>query len=113
MVTLFVVAGAGIAQADNKVDITGTWNLEVETESGQTGAPTFVLKQDDEKLTGTYQGYFGDAPVTGIIKGKNFEMKYGPEGQQIIYKGKSDGKTMSGEIDFAGQDKGTFTGEKG
>jgi hypothetical protein len=39
-------------------------------------------------------------------------MKYGREGEQIVYKGKSDVKKMSGEINFASQDKGTFTGQK-
>ena len=112
LVAIFVMAGAGLVLAEDKVDVTGTWELDVKTDSGQTGAPIFTLKQDGEKLTGTYRGYFGESPVKGTIKGQNLEIKYGREGEQIVYKGKSDGKKMSGEIDFAGQDKGTFTGQK-
>lgn len=112
LITLCFLSVASVAKAADEVNITGTWNLNVKTESGQGGSPIFVLKQDGNKLTGTYKGYFGEAPVKGTVKGENFEMKYGRPGQEIIYKGKSDGKKMSGEIDFAGQDKGTFTGEK-
>jgi hypothetical protein len=39
-------------------------------------------------------------------------MKYTLSGQTTVYKGKSDGKRMSGKIDFAGQGEGTFTGIK-
>jgi hypothetical protein len=112
LVTIFLMAGAGFVLAEDKVDVTGTWELDVKTDSGQTGAPIFILKQDGENLAGTYRGYFGEAPVKGTIKGQDLEMKYGREGEQIVYKGKSDGKKMSGTIDFAGQDKGTFTGQK-
>ena len=112
LVALFLVAGAGIVQAEDKVDMTGTWNVDVKLESGTTGSPIFVLKQDGDKLTGTYKGYFGESPVTGTIKGQDLEIKFGPSGQEAIYKGKSDGKKMSGDIDLAGQDKGKFTGKK-
>jgi hypothetical protein len=111
-ITLLLVVGAAVVKADDKVNMTGTWNLDVKAESGQTGAPIFVLKQEGDKLTGTYKGYFGDAPVTGSVKGNAFEMKYTMQGQTTIYKGKVDGNKISGEIDWAGQDKGKFTGEK-
>ena len=112
LIAVFLMAGASLVLAEDKVDITGTWDLDVKTESGQTGAPIFTLKQDGEKLTGTYRGYFGESPVKGTIKGQDLEIRFGPSGQEAVYKGKTDGKKMSGVIDFAGQDKGTFTGQK-
>jgi len=111
-IALFVVAATGIAQEAEKIDLTGTWNLSVQTPSGQTGSPIFVLKQTGDKLTGTYQGFFGDAPVTGTVTGKEFEMTYTMQGQTTVYKGKTDGKNMVGKIDFAGQGEGSFTGKK-
>jgi hypothetical protein len=33
-------------------------------------------------------------------------------GAPIVYKGKVDGNQVSGDVDFAGQEKGTFTGKK-
>ena len=111
LIALFLVAGVAIVQAADKVDLTGTWNLAVQTPSG-SGNPVFVLKQDGNKLTGTYKGYFGDAPVTGTVKGSDFEMKYTLGGVTTVYKGKGDGKKMSGTIDFGGQGSGSFTGTK-
>ncbi|OGP67494.1 MAG: hypothetical protein A2W27_11785 [Deltaproteobacteria bacterium RBG_16_44_11] len=111
LIALFLVAGAAIVQAADKMDLTGKWNLSVTTPSGP-GAPVFTLKQDGNKLTGTYKGYFGEAPVTGTVKGNSFEMKYTMTGVTTVYKGKVDGKKMSGNIDFGGKGTGTFTGNK-
>jgi hypothetical protein len=99
------------AAEKEKVDMTGTWNLSVITPRGP-GSPDFYLKQEGNKLTGDYSGLFGVAPVTGAVQGKNFEMKYKMGGRIDVYKGKVDGKKMSGDIDFGGEETGTFTGEK-
>jgi hypothetical protein len=111
LVALFLVAGAAIVQAADKVDLTGTWSLSVITPQGP-GSPYFILKQEGNKLTGTYKGFFGEAPVTGTVKGKDFEMKYTLAGVTTVYKGKVDGKKMSGDIDFGGKETGMFTGKK-
>jgi hypothetical protein len=112
IIGLFLVAGAAVVQAADKVDLTGTWNLDVKLDSGDTGSPIFTLKQNGDKLTGTYKGYFGEAPVTGSVKGNEFEMKYTLGGVTVVYKGKSDGNKMSGTIDYQGQGGGKFTGKK-
>jgi hypothetical protein len=39
-------------------------------------------------------------------------LKKDPNAKPAIYTGKVDGNKMSGDIDFAGQVKGTFTGKK-
>ena len=50
-------------------DITGTWQLVTHhpPPDGDLQA-TDVLKQDGEKITGTYHGLLGPADVTGIVK---------------------------------------------
>src|SRR5215475_7438348 len=48
--------------------VSGSWKAKVDL-GGQGGSPTFALKQDGEKLTGTYSGALGDAPLTGTVKG--------------------------------------------
>ena len=98
------------APAAPAVDMTGNWNLSVITPQGP-GSPDFTLKQEGNKLTGTYKGFFGEAPVTGTVKGKGFEMKYTLAGVTTVYKGKVDGKKMSGNIDFGGKETGMFTGK--
>jgi branched-chain amino acid transport system substrate-binding protein len=105
------VAAVIPAAEKDKVDMTGTWNLTVITPRGP-GSPDFVLKQEGNKLTGEYQGTFGQAPVTGAVQGKNFEMKYKLGGRTDVYKGKVDGNQMSGNIDFGGVETGTFSGKK-
>jgi hypothetical protein len=105
------VAAVIPAAEKEKVDMTGTWNLSVITPRGP-GSPDFILKQEGNKLTGDYSGRFGQASVTGAVQGRNFEMKFTLGGMTTVYKGKVDGKKMSGDIDFAGQETGTFTGEK-
>jgi hypothetical protein len=93
-------------------DVTGTWKAEVQTDAG-SGNPTFVLKQDGEKLTGTYSGQLGEAKLTGTIKGTEITFQF-DVGAAVIYVGTVDvaGAKMSGQVDLAGQAKGTFTAEK-
>src|SRR5690242_21408706 len=52
-----LVLGSSAVAADDKVDVTGVWNVEIEI-GGQTGMPVFTLKQDGEKITGKYKGQF-------------------------------------------------------
>ena len=94
-------------------DVTGTWNATVDL-GGQGGTPTFILKQDGEKLTGTYQGALGEAPLHGTIKGNEITFDFEAAGAQVHYAGKldADGKKMAGTCDYGGQASGTFTATK-
>jgi len=94
-------------------DLTGTWNAKVDL-GGQGGSPTFVLKQDGEKLSGTYSGALGEAPVHGTVKGSEVTFDFEVSGAAIHYAGKVDstGKKMEGTVDYGGQASGTFTAIK-
>ena len=94
-------------------DISGTWNADVQTDAG-SGTPVFVLKQDGEKLTGTYSGALGEAPVTGTAKGQEVTIEFEVQGGKIVYSGKLDesGQKMEGKVDLAGMASGTFTATK-
>jgi len=107
-----LVMGATMAQAaDQAVDISGTWDLAVEVPSG-TGNPVLTLKQEGNDITGTYAGAFGEAPLTGKIKGEKFSVKFNSGGIDMVYKGKSDGTTMKGSVDLGSYGMGTFEGKK-
>lgn len=101
--------------ADAKIDVSGTWLLEVSTMGG-TGTPTLELKQDGEKLSGHYTGRYGDAPISGTIKGAEFTFSFamGSDGNTatITYTGKVDKDTMKGTLTLADMGEGTFTGKK-
>jgi hypothetical protein len=66
LIASLVLVSSAAAQSD--VNVTGEWAFTVETPQG-SGTPTFTFKQDGEKLTGNYKGQFGEAPLTGTVKG--------------------------------------------
>jgi hypothetical protein len=101
------------AVAAHAANLTGTWNAKVDL-GGQGGTPKFVLKQDGEKLTGTYSGALGDAPVTGSIKGNAVVFDFEASGAKVHYEGKlnAEGTTIEGSVDYGGQASGTFTATK-
>lgn len=104
--TIFLLSAIAFA-----ADVTGTWNATVDLGGGQGGTPSFVLKQDGDKLSGTYSGALGESPLHGTIKGDEIAWDFEVSGNAVHYKGKldADGKTMKGTCDYAGQANGTFT----
>jgi hypothetical protein len=94
-------------------DITGKWTASVDI-GGQSGSPKFEFKQDGEKLSGMYHGQFGDAALTGTVKGDKVEFSFGSDAGKAQYSGTLDGATkMKGTCDYgADLGKGTFTAAK-
>ena len=112
----FALALAVVTVVVWAADISGTWSFAVETDQG-TGNPTFVLKQDGEKLTGTYTGILGEAKVTGTVKGDQVVIEFQGEvsGQtfKVVYSGVIESPTrMKGKVDLGGQISGTWTATK-
>lgn len=107
---------APAAPAAGSVNITGAWAFAVETAAG-SGSPTFTFKQDGENLTGTYKGQFGEAPLTGTVKGSDvkFTVKVNAQGQDItiIYTGKIENKdSMKGNASFGELGEGNWTAKR-
>ena len=113
MKTIFTLALlVAVAQGMN---VTGDWVFNVTTDQG-SGTPTMTFKQDGEKLTGTYNGQFGTAELTGTVKGNaiQFSFTIDVQGQQApaTYKGTVEKNTMKGTMDIGGMVSGTFTATK-
>lgn len=113
MIASVIAAVAGVsAQTPN---ITGKWIFEVQTDAGG-GSPVFEFKQDGEKLTGKYSGAFGNADLTGTVKGNQMTFAFKADAQgtmvDITYKGTIEKDTIKGSLDIAGMATGTFTGKK-
>jgi hypothetical protein len=110
-------AGRAAAQAPAKVDVTGAWAFEVQTEAG-TGTPLVTFKQDGERLTGHYSSsVLGEAELSGSIKGTaiEFTVEASVQGNAITvtFTGTvDDAGTMKGKVSFAGLGEGTFTGKR-
>jgi len=114
-VAALTLAVGGLALAQGNV-LTGTWLLDVQTDGGG-GTPTFKIVQDGEKLTGTYAGALGEAPLEGELKDGAFEIRFTASGGggelAVKYSGtvEEDG-TIKGKVDLGQLGSGTFTGKK-
>jgi hypothetical protein len=93
-------------------NVAGKWNVSLQLES-ITGHPVILLKQDGEKLTGTYEGRYGPSELKGTIKEKEIEftVSFTAEGMQTqgIFGGTVDGDTMGGDVAFEGAGEGTWS----
>ena len=100
--------------ADAKIDVTGTWKVEVDL-GGNTGNPEFTLKQKGNDVTGKYKGQFGEADVTGKVTGNKIEFSFGVNDMgKAVYTGtvEDDSMTMKGNVKYGDQLSGTWTGKK-
>jgi len=95
--------------------LTGTWLVNVVTQAG-SGDVTFVLEQDGEAVTGTYQGSFGERPVRGRLAGSDLELTFSAEAMgtkfDVTYTGTVADGSMSGKVVLGGFGEGTFSGRK-
>jgi hypothetical protein len=110
---LLLAAAALTLAAD--LDVSGKWKI---TSKSPRGERTFdaTMKQEGEKLTVTQKDREGnDVTAEGTVKGGEITWtmkRTTPMGEMVItYKGKVDGKTMSGTTDF-GMGTGEWKAEK-
>jgi hypothetical protein len=106
-----------LARAQSKIDVTGTWAFEVQTEMG-TGTPQVTFKQDGEKLTGVYSSQvLGELELAGSVKGQaiQFTLAANVQGNalEVVFSGTvDDSASMKGKVTFTGFGEGTFTGKR-
>ena len=113
--SLTALLGAAAHAADAPdAHVGGNWAMTVQSAMGTT-TPSIVLKQDGKKLTGTYKGRMGEAPLTGTVSGSHVELDIPMHvmGQDMLltYKGVVTGETMAGETQMGTMGKGAFTGK--
>src|SRR5260370_25510785 len=110
-----IFAMATPAVAADTAKVAGEWNLKFESPNG-TATPTAIIKQDGEKLTGTYKGRFGESPLTGTITGNAIKFTTDvstPNGVIAVeYSGTVDGDTMKGTAAFGSMGEAPFTGKR-
>jgi hypothetical protein len=98
--------------ASAQTDVSGTWNAVVELDLG-SGEPTFVFTQDGDAITGTYEGTFGSAPLTGTVTGDTIEFTFGAEGiGAATYTGTITADGMKGTCDYGEAGGGTWSAKK-
>ena len=111
-------AGLSAASAESRSEpakVAGKWNCVLELES-VTGHPVLTFKQEGEKLSGTYQGRYGESPLEGTIKDNKIEfaVTINAEGTQSqgVFAGTVDGDSMKGRVAFEGGGEGTWSAER-
>jgi hypothetical protein len=111
--TGFLLLSTSAIAAD--ANIAGEWVLTVESQMG-TSNPQFSLKQDGAKLSGTYKGQLGEAPVTGTVTGNEFAINFQVNAQgmdlAVTYSGTVDGSDMKGTVKLGDLGDASFTGKK-
>jgi hypothetical protein len=56
-------------------NVAGKWIITLVMAQG-TATPTLELKQDGEKVTGTYTGRYGAFALQGTVKGRTLEFRF-------------------------------------
>jgi hypothetical protein len=116
-VCALAVASVASAGQSSKVDVTGKWLFNVQTDAG-SGTPTVTLKQDGEKLTGHYSSQnFGEQELTGTVKGNEVKFSFTADAQgtqlTVTYTGTIKSKdAIEGSVDLGGLAQGTFTAKR-
>ena len=113
----FAIIGTTPASAQAKVDLTGKWIFDVQTDAG-AGTPTVTFKQEGEKLSGHYSSQaLGEAELTGTVKGQNVNFTFmsvlAGQAVPVTYAATIESKdALKGTIDIGGLAGGTFTGKR-
>jgi hypothetical protein len=97
-------------------DLSGKWTLTSKSPRGERVSEV-TLAQDGEKLIVTSKDRQGnDVKSEGSVKGADVTWttkRQGPMGEMVIvYKGKIDGKTMSGTTQFGEMGSGEWKAER-
>jgi len=99
------------------LSVAGKWTIELNMSMGQA-TPALELKQDGQKITGTYSGRYGVAPVVGMLKDNTIEMKItiDADGTEVeaLYSGEvaADGQTMKGTANLGPAGDATWLARK-
>ena len=100
------------------VNLTGKWAMSLEMEA-MTATPALELKQDGEKVTGTYtSARYGTYPLQGKIKDRavEFTVKINVDGTdvELWFSGEvaADAQTMKGKGSLSGAGDVTWTAKK-
>ena len=103
------------AAAPKAADVSGTWELNVESPMGARTNDT-IFTQSGETLGGKMVSPRGEVPLTGTIKDDaiNFGVNVNVQGQslQIDYTGTVTGDTMSGTVVFGSFGDGKWSGKR-
>ena len=104
-----LLSSSPAAPASGASDLSGTWTFTVHLPNGEQEHPTFVFKQIDDKLSGTYTGQLGEYNVSGTVKGQQVSFTVPAKNNRgeplpLEYVGQIEtASKMKGTLDLAGK----------
>jgi len=98
---LLLVACVAVAAQTAAVNVTGTWNFKVSGDAGSADQ-TIVMKQDGNKITGTFKGPRQSGTIDGTVDGNNIKFHVTARAG-IDYTGTVDGDSMKGTLAARGK----------
>jgi len=115
LLLLTILGMPALPVAPEAMDVTGTWDLAVETQEG-TAHPSITLKQEGETITGTYQGQMGKSNLEGTVKGNDIKftvtLKFQDVTYTVTYTGTVGDDTMKGAARFGDAGSGTWSAKR-
>jgi hypothetical protein len=117
MIALAPILTARAQEAKAAPSVTGRWTMALNMSMG-ISRPALTLKQEGEKLTGTYAGRYGTFPLQGTIKGRAIEfsltMTVESEKVEMSFVGEvsEDAQSMRGDADLGQAGDGTWTAKR-
>jgi hypothetical protein len=109
---VLVLTSAAFADDKKPATADGTWTWKYKLRDGTEGEAKLKLKQDGDKLTGTYIAREGaetpieEGKITGDELTFTVNRMVGDQKMKFDYKGKLEGDTITGKIMF-GREKPT------
>ncbi len=108
---------AGVSICALAVDISGTWEMSMETPRGETRDSEIKIEQDGDKITVVMEGFQGDEITgEGTVTGNEAEWTVNFETQRgdmtIVYKATVEGDTMTGQAEVGDFGTMEFTAKK-
>jgi L-seryl-tRNA(Ser) seleniumtransferase len=99
------------------LDVSGDWEMTMESPRGGEMIRAVHFEQDGEKITVTMESRRGDeVTAEGTISGNEIEWiisRETPRGEMnLVYKGTVDGDTMSGTVEFGEIGSGDWTAKR-
>ena len=119
MVMLVCASGVAAQEAPKAPpSIAGKWALTLVTEAF-TATPALDLKQDGEKITGTYTStQYGTFPLEGTLKGRALQFSFTlnadgtPVAMSFTGEVAADGKTMKGRATLGELGEASWSAER-
>lgn len=106
-------AVAALAKAQGGPDVTGEWDMTINSPQGESKV-LLKLKKEGDKLSGAAKNARGERPLTSVeLKGNDITMmmtiQFQGSDMVITYTGKVENDSMKGDADFGGLAQGDWS----